>query len=325
MSQVLVKKNSLNILKLCKHSRIFSPASFYPIQAISANNSTSNQVHFLNTLPTKVPFQLGALLVSQKNLKTHTLNLWSNQRSNFHSTSILREKKDDEPKDNEQPVENQNQDPPNLLPIPSLVALAPLQVPEFLPKVPLVAVARNPLFPNFIKMLEISDKSLMDLIRRKVHLNQPYIGLFMRKEDKDDDIVKSLDEVYSVGTFTQIREIQDLGEKLRMVVMGVRRIKLNGVAFDDLSPIQPEDGSQIEEKILKNGLRRRLKRNVTKIEEGETKPENITPESTSEGTIIGSIGVESKQIDQVLMIDTANLVHHDFKQTQEIKGKKYQL
>lgn len=41
------------------------------------------------------------------------------------------------------------------LPIPSLVALAPLQIPEFLPRVPVIAITRNPLFPNFIKMLEV--------------------------------------------------------------------------------------------------------------------------------------------------------------------------
>lgn len=49
-------------------------------------------------------------------------------------------------------------------------------------------------------------------------------------------MVKSLDEVYSVGTFTQIREIQDLGDKLRMVVMGHRRISITGVANEDLTP-----------------------------------------------------------------------------------------
>jgi len=52
---------------------------------------------------------------------------------------------------------------------------------------------------------------------------------------RDNDIIKSLDEVHNVGTFTQIHEIQDLGDKLRMVVMGHRRIVINGIASDDLS------------------------------------------------------------------------------------------
>lgn len=52
---------------------------------------------------------------------------------------------------------------------------------------------------------------------------------------RDNDIVKSLNDVHKVGTFTQIHEIQDLGDKIRMVVMGHRRITINGIASDDLS------------------------------------------------------------------------------------------
>lgn len=37
------------------------------------------------------------------------------------------------------------------------------------------------------------------------------------------DVVKSLDSIYSTGTFVQIHEMQDLGDKLRMIVMGHRR------------------------------------------------------------------------------------------------------
>ena len=37
------------------------------------------------------------------------------------------------------------------------------------------------------------------------------------------EIVPSLDSVYSVGTFAQIHEMQDLGDRLRLVLMGHRR------------------------------------------------------------------------------------------------------
>ena len=33
-----------------------------------------------------------------------------------------------------------------------------------------------------------------------------------------------MDEIYDVGTFVQIHEMQDLGDKLRMIVMGHRRL-----------------------------------------------------------------------------------------------------
>lgn len=39
----------------------------------------------------------------------------------------------------------------------------------------------------------------------------------------DSDVVESLDTIYHTGTFVQIHEMQDLGDKLRMIVMGHRR------------------------------------------------------------------------------------------------------
>lgn len=36
-------------------------------------------------------------------------------------------------------------------------------------------------------------------------------------------MVESLDEIYHTGTFAQIHELQDLGDKLRMIVTGYRR------------------------------------------------------------------------------------------------------
>lgn len=39
----------------------------------------------------------------------------------------------------------------------------------------------------------------------------------------ESDVADSLDDIYSTGTFVQIHEMQDLGDKLRMIVMGHRR------------------------------------------------------------------------------------------------------
>lgn len=47
-----------------------------------------------------------------------------------------------------------------------------------------------------------------------------FASLFLSNES---DVVESLDEVYHTGTFVQIHEMQDLGDKLRMIVMGHRR------------------------------------------------------------------------------------------------------
>jgi len=47
----------------------------------------------------------------------------------------------------------------------------------------------------------------------------------------DEEVVSRLDDVYSIGTFVQIHELQDLGEKLRMIVMGHRRCCTVHVSF----------------------------------------------------------------------------------------------
>jgi Lon-like ATP-dependent protease len=38
-----------------------------------------------------------------------------------------------------------------------------------------------------------------------------------------------------VGTFVQIHELQDLGDKLRMIVMAHRRIRITGQIMEDLN------------------------------------------------------------------------------------------
>jgi Lon-like ATP-dependent protease len=133
-------------------------------------------------------------------------------------------------------------------------------------------------------MLEITNKDLMELIRRKVKLNQPYAGIFLRKETSttsekpstlDDktsesikgkeklsntitsDVIKNLDEVYKIGSFVQIHEVHDMGDRLRMIVMAHRRIKIVGIASDEL---EIEDVDRRRPPQKSNGNRRRQRR-----------------------------------------------------------------
>ena len=171
-------------------------------------------------------------------------------------------------------------------------SLMGMEVPENYPVVPLIPVSRHPLFPKFIKMLEINNKDLVELIRRKVKLNQPYAGIFLRKEpekssttdakpaetpkEKDkasstvsSDMIKSLDEVYNIGAFVQIHEVHDMGDRLRMIVMAHRRIRITGLAsdgaeFEDVDrrrPSSPPSSSPSSSSSQKtNGNRRRQRR-----------------------------------------------------------------
>ena len=60
---------------------------------------------------------------------------------------------------------------------------------------------------------------MIEIIRRKVKLNQPYAGIFVKKSDENtDEVVRSLEEVYPVGTFAQIVELQDLGSRVSFLL-----------------------------------------------------------------------------------------------------------
>ncbi len=82
-----------------------------------------------------------------------------------------------------------------------------------------------------------------------------------------------------------------------------------------------------EEKILKNGLRRRLKKHVTselkepitKIEDTPLKENVIENESLTDETKTVPSKPSTQLPDQILMVDTSNLVHQDYQQTQEMK------
>ena len=58
----------------------------------------------------------------------------------------------------------------------------------------------------------------------------------------------SLSEIYLTGTFVQIHELQDFGDKLRMIVMGHRRIKINGVLTEEEQRQQEEEEENAKRK-----------------------------------------------------------------------------
>ncbi|XP_050665088.1 lon protease homolog, mitochondrial [Leptidea sinapis] len=195
---------------------------------------------------------------------------------------------------------------------------ATVAVPEVWPQVPVIAINRNPVFPRFIKLIEISNPALIDLIRRKVKLNQPYIGIFLRKkEDDKSDIVSSLDDLHDVGVFAQIHEMQDMEYKLRLVVMAHRRIKITGQFIEDEIETGPAE-MKLKFPIFNTELnvtreetdaerRRRKYRNSRKKSEAEVKDDDV--KETKKATP-----------DQVLMVKVENMVHEKFKQNEEVKA-----
>ena len=122
--------------------------------------------------------------------------------------------------------------------------------------IPIIAVNRHPVFPKFIKIVEITNDKMIEIVRRKVKLNQPYAGIFVKRDDENpDEVVSSMEDLYTVGTFAQIVELQDLGQRVRMVLMAHRRIRLTEQAAEDppiiSEPLQDKDAPERDRQLRK--------------------------------------------------------------------------
>ncbi|XP_041980919.1 lon protease homolog, mitochondrial [Aricia agestis] len=192
---------------------------------------------------------------------------------------------------------------------------ATVAVPEVWPQVPVIAINRNPVFPRFIKLIEVSNPALIDLIRRKVKLNQPYVGIFLRKkEDEMSDVVSNLDDLHQVGVFAQIHEMQDMDHKLRLVVMAHRRIKITGQFIEDEIETGPAEMKlkfpvfNVEFNVTReetDAERRRRKYRNTKRKEADRSKEESREKPLPE---------------HVMMVKVENVMHEQFQQTEEVKA-----
>ncbi|XP_011798888.1 PREDICTED: lon protease homolog, mitochondrial isoform X4 [Colobus angolensis palliatus] len=185
---------------------------------------------------------------------------------------------------------------------PVITALTPMTIPDVFPHLPLIAITRNPVFPRFIKIIEVKNKKLVELLRRKVRLAQPYVGVFLKRDDNNEsDVVENLDEIYHTGTFAQIHEMQDLGDKLRMIVMGHRRVHISRQL--EVEPEEPEAEN-------KHKPRRKSKRGKKEAEDelSVRHPAELAMEPAPELPA------------EVLMVEVENVVHEDFQVTEEVKA-----
>ncbi|XP_029174880.1 lon protease homolog, mitochondrial isoform X1 [Nylanderia fulva] len=225
---------------------------------------------------------------------------------------------------------------------------ATVVVPEVWPYVPVIAINRNPVFPRFIKLIEISNPILIDLIRRKIKLNQPYVGVFLKKtEENEAEIVENLDDIYPIGTFAQVHEVQDLGNRLRLVIMAHRRIKIVNQIFDDPTPKSehkmkltfpllnttitvPVDDTINSGKISRRSLRKKVEnRNAEKIEKVDEVDAHSTevkpPIDSSEKSTEKPSSPPQSGSQPILMVEVVNVTHEKFKQTEEIKALTQEL
>jgi len=234
---------------------------------LSSRSSSAAAAVFLKPKP----FQC-----SLPQLKYHSPNLTSHSR--YYSSN---------PSDGDEPIFDP-EDP--MAAVPSTVT-----VPDVWPILPIVAVNRHPVFPKFIKIIEIQDENLMEIVRRKVKLNQPYCGIFVKKDDDNtEEVVEALTDLYPTGTFAQIVELQDLGKRLRMVLMAHRRIKIIDQVKED--PLPQEE----------------LDKKKTDIE--------LTP-------YVKPLKKRKDGIDdeRIFLGETENVKHNEFETTEEVKAMTQEI
>ncbi|KAF8567306.1 hypothetical protein P879_03335 [Paragonimus westermani] len=234
--------------------------------------------------------------------------------------------------DNSDPPSSASESPPSPPASPDStvnpqMALSIQNVPENYPVVPIIAITGAPLFPKFVKMIEITDEKLMNLLRRKIKLNAPYAGVFLRKSSTEQpDVVHSLDDLHRIGTFVQIPEWDDLGSKMRILVIGHRRIQLVRQVDENATNTGDNTGSSFRNK--RNSLVRRAKRAAAAFT-GHDQSQCISSTSEADSTggdepAAGSVGSvpehEAPVSSPVLMGETVNVYHDPYETTQELKA-----
>lgn len=210
---------------------------------------------------------------------------------------------------------------------PDQLALSTQNIPENYPVVPIIAITGAPLFPKFVKMIEITDEKLMSLLRRKIKLNAPYAGVFLKKSSTEQsDVVNSLDELHRIGTFVQIPEWDDLGQKIRMLVIGHRRIQLvRQVDENAQSPNDSTTGSLFRNK--RNSFIRRAKRVASSLTATHDRADHpdAPPSATGPDPVDSPIEPILHDIgplppSPVLVAETVNVYHDPYELTQELKA-----
>lgn len=188
-------------------------------------------------------------------------------------------------------------------------ALTQIGVPENFPVVPVIPLYRNPVFPKFVKLVEVSDQLLMEMIRKKCKLSQPYAGAFLRKDDSDKEVIYNLDEIYSIGTFVHISELHDSGDKIKMIISGHRRVHITGANRQDDTAETDFDKCEFCDGKIEN----------SSDKDSDKILEDNSQEQLDTNKKFEAIDMYEKR-KPILLVDIKNIHHEPFTQTKELKA-----
>lgn len=162
----------------------------------------------------------------------------------------------------------------------------------------------------------------MEIMRRKVKLRQPYVGVFLKKDaNNSKDVVDNLSDIYPVGTFCQIQEYENTGDKMRMIVIAHRRIRITNQLYEEVME-PPAPKKQIKLEILNQKVtvtadddepeaakKRSKKRSRSGGDKQIGKSDRIEPRVLAEG-----------EQQPVLVVEVENVKKEQLPQTDEVKA-----
>ncbi|KAJ3341308.1 ATP-dependent Lon protease pim1 [Gonapodya sp. JEL0774] len=128
----------------------------------------------------------------------------------------------------------------SLAPVPSDITSGAIEkppIPKEYPQLLAIPLTRRPLFPGFYKTVYIKDPAVIAAIHDLVARRQPYVGVFMTKDDNyEPDIVSDMEQVHRIGVFAQIANVYASGPDnsgLTVLLYPHRRIRANGLVLPE--------------------------------------------------------------------------------------------
>ncbi|KAG9509891.1 Lon protease-like, mitochondrial, partial [Fragariocoptes setiger] len=179
-------------------------------------------------------------------------------------------------------------------------------VPDKWPIVPVIAT-KKPLFPLFYKEVIIQHPNLMNVIRRKIRLSQPYAGVFMKRDESNDaEIVDKIEDIHSVGTFVRIHGFRDAGHKIHMLVSAHRRIKLIRQVIEEVNDSAPDTTHLGRAKRFTKRNKIRFPRLRLTTSPSESEQESATAADNEESEENLDSGVSEESSEESEQIDTSS-------------------
>lgn len=105
-------------------------------------------------------------------------------------------------------------------------ALTKPTTPDYFPELLCLPIAGRPLFPRFLKPVQIRDQEVSRAIINLKKRGQPYLGAFLSKdENSEGDKVGNLDEIYKIGVLAQIQQVIPGENTSTILLLPHRRIQ----------------------------------------------------------------------------------------------------